>query len=112
MDLPVKVHLARCPISWLNMMMAKKSSAISNMRRMWTACLAYVEVKLSADTVAQCRLRSKNSRRRAKRMEEKQRDRKYLQKLQRKISAVLDLNAHKIIFISDTDLLFESESVS
>ena len=72
MDLPVKVHLARCLISWLNMMMAKKSSAIFKHEEDVDRLLAYVEVNFPQiplhSEVAEQKLAEK-----AKRMEESKR---------------------------------------
>lgn len=95
--LPVKVHLARCLISWLNMMMAKKSSAILNMRRMWTACLLMWR---STFRRYRCtvRLRSKNSRRRQSGWK-KSSVSEIFQKLQRKISAVSIMQSNIFIRI-------------
>ena len=89
--------LARCLISWLNMMMAKKSSAILNMRRMWTACLLMWR---STFRRYRCtvRLRSKNSRRRQSGWK-KSSVSEIFQKLQRKISAVSIMQSNIFIRI-------------
>ena len=83
MDLPVKVHLARCLISWLNMMMAKKKQCNFKHEEDVDRLLAYVEVNFPQiplhSEVAEQKLTEK-----AKRMEEKAAYRKYFRNCKEK----------------------------